>query len=83
MADVASVAAAVPCPEGCSAHEHGMRVERASIAQSLSNLHSFPWIARLESSGELTLHGAWFDVALGELHLYDATTQAWEKLTGE
>lgn len=83
MADVVDVAARVPCPEGCNAHDHGTLVERASIVQSLLNLHSFPWIARLESSGELSLHGAWFDVALGELHVYDASTQGWQKVVGE
>ncbi|MBX9726135.1 MAG: hypothetical protein K2X09_02615 [Rickettsiales bacterium] len=83
MADVVAVAARVPCPEGCSAHDHGTLVERASIAQSLENLHSFPWLARLESSGELSLHGAWFDVALGELHIYDAAAQSWAKVSAE
>ena len=83
MADVVDVAARVPRLEGCSTHAHGTLVERASIAQSLENLHSFPWIARLESSGELSLHGAWFDVALGELHIYDAGTKEWKKVAAE
>jgi carbonic anhydrase len=83
MADVVDVVKSVPRPEGCTAHAHGLLVERASIAQSLENLHSFPWIARLESSGELSLHGAWFDVALGELHLYDAVNCSWQKVDAE
>jgi len=83
MADVVSVADAVPRPEGCSTHAHVTLVERASIAHSLDNLHSFPWIARLEATGELSLHGAWFDVALGELHMYDAAMRGWEKVAGE
>ncbi len=83
MADVVDVAASVPCPEGCSAHQHATMVERASIVHSLENLDSFPWIARLVASGELTLHGAWFDVALGELSIYDTVTQSWQKLAEE
>ena len=27
--------------------------------------------------GEVNIHGAWFDIALGELHVYDEATQAW------
>lgn len=77
MADVVDVVASVPCPEGCSAHEHGTLVERASVVHSVENLRQFPWIARLESLGELSLHGAWFDVALGELHVLDEAAGAW------
>lgn len=83
MADVVDVAAQVPCPEGVSVYEHGTLVERASIVHSLENLHSFPWVARLEASGELSVHGAWFDVALAELYGYDMASKAWHKLASE
>ena len=77
MADVKEVVDTVEFPHACSDHERHTIVERASVVHSLANLRSFPWIARLESSGELTLHGVWFDVALGELHQWDEATAAW------
>lgn len=80
MSDVEEVAAAVPCPAGCSEHEHQTLVERASIAHSLENLKGFPWISALEAKGELTVHGVWFDVALGELHAFDEASQEWRKV---
>jgi carbonic anhydrase len=43
-------------------------IEHLSVQQSLEHLRTFPWIAERERSGSLTLHGAWFDISLGELH---------------
>ena len=43
-------------------------IEHLSVQQSLVNLRTFPWIAERERAGNLTLHGAWFDISLGELH---------------
>lgn len=77
MADVHTVVEAVPCPAGCSEHEHHKMIERASVVQSLENLRSFPWISALETRGELSLHGVWFDVALGELHVFDRQRGEW------
>ena len=31
-----------------------------------------------ENKKELSLHGVWFDISLGELHAYDAATGSWE-----
>jgi carbonic anhydrase len=45
-----------------------LALERHSVEQSLDNLRTFPWLTARESSGALTLHGAWFDIGLGELH---------------
>ena len=42
-------------------------LERASVRNSITNLRSFPYIANLENRRELSLHGAWFDIAEGEL----------------
>ncbi|MDP2350125.1 MAG: carbonic anhydrase [Chloroflexota bacterium] len=42
-------------------------LELRSIEQSIVNLRTFPWIRSRESSGSLALHGAWFDIGLGEL----------------
>jgi carbonic anhydrase len=30
-----------------------------------------------ENKGELTVHGAWFDISLGELHVYDEAQKSW------
>lgn len=77
MSDVRDVVDAVPCPEGCNVLDHHKLIERASIVQSLENLRSFPWINALEAKKELSLHGVWFDVALGELHVFDEPGAQW------
>ena len=42
-------------------------LEQATIELSLTNLMSFPWVARLVERGELHLHGAYFGVGDGVL----------------
>lgn len=46
-----------------------LALERASVERSIANLRTFPWIAEREREGDLSIAGAWFDIALGELHL--------------
>jgi len=41
--------------------------EHELIKVSLNNLMTFPWIAERVAAGELTLHGAWFDIRIGAL----------------
>jgi carbonic anhydrase len=41
--------------------------EHEVIKVSLNNLMTFPWIAERVTAGELTLHGAWFDIRIGVL----------------
>lgn len=79
MADVKDVFTTVALPPECTEHEHHRIVERASVEHSIANLHGFPWIARLIDSGELSILGAWFDVALGELYVFDEVTAEWMK----
>jgi carbonic anhydrase len=79
MSEVKEVVDTVAIPDCCPDHERQTIVERASVVQSLKNLDGFPWIARLEQAGELSVIGAWFDIALGELYVYDATSAAWIK----
>lgn len=43
-------------------------LELQSVEQSIANLKTFPWVRSREQGGHLTLHGAWFDIGLGELH---------------
>lgn len=54
------------------------RLEFASIALSLANLMTFPCVAILVSQGRLTLHGAYFGIATGELLLRDPATGRFE-----
>ena len=59
--------------------EHGTEDERSimrameheTVKVSLANLRTFPCIQEREAKGRLTLHGAWFAIATGELHLLD------------
>ena len=47
------------------------RLEQASIANTLDNLLTFPRLRRLIERGRVTLHGAYFAVATGELSVLD------------
>ena len=38
---------------------------------SLRNLRSFPWVREREQAGRLMLHGAYFAIADGVLHVCD------------
>lgn len=57
--------------------EHGdgpeavRRLEHEAVKVSLANLRSFPNIRAREAEGKLRLHGAWFAIADGALHLLD------------
>ena len=51
--------------------ERQTALERASIRHSVANLRSFPFVSILEDRGGLSLHGAWFDIAHGELWTMD------------
>lgn len=46
-------------------------LEWEAIKVSLANLRSFPFISERERAGELRLHGAWFAIADGALHILD------------
>jgi carbonic anhydrase len=47
------------------------RLEQASIAKSLDNLLTFPYVAEAMRGGRLFLHGAYFDVATGRMSIHD------------
>ncbi|WP_084420913.1 carbonic anhydrase [Henriciella litoralis] len=53
-------------------------LEFEGVATSLKNLMSFPFVAERVERGDLTLHGAWFAIALGQLHWRDADTGEFE-----
>ena len=59
------------------------RLAWESIRQSLANLRSFPYIVTLESRGWLTLHGAYFGVAGGELMTLDPSDGTFRQVAAE
>ena len=46
-------------------------MEHAGVRVSLANLRTFPCIRRKERDGEIELHGAYFSISDGQLHLLD------------
>ncbi len=46
-------------------------MEMAGVRLSLGNLRSFPWVREREQAGRLKLHGAYFAIADGILHVCD------------
>ena len=56
-------------------------VERASVEHSVANLRTFPWLRMKEKKDEIGIHGAWFDISLGELHIYNDATRQWLLVT--
>jgi carbonic anhydrase len=51
--------------------EYLMRLEQASVANTLDNLLTFPRLRKLIERGSVELHGAYFGVATGELSVLD------------
>ena len=51
-------------------------MELEGVRISLRNLRSFPWVREREESGRLKLHGAFFAVADGILHVCDEASGA-------
>ena len=49
-------------------------MEKASVANSLDNLMTFPRLRKLIERGSVALHGAYFGVATGELSVLDPAT---------
>lgn len=49
-------------------------LELEAIKVSLENLRTFPFIAEKEKIGELKLHGAYFGIAQGVLHILDSNS---------
>jgi len=60
--------------ESMTPTERNTALERISIRHSIDNLRSFPCVRILEEKGRIALHGAWFDIATGELWIMDAQT---------
>lgn len=60
--------------EGGGGEDRQTALERHSVRLSIENLRTFPFVAERERAGRIALHGAWFDIALGELWTLDQTT---------
>ena len=54
--------------------EQQTALERTSIRHSVANLRTFPCVSILENRDRLSLHGAWFDIADGELWTMNPAT---------
>lgn len=52
--------------------QHALELETVKV--SLANLRTFPFIVEREKAGLLKLHGAYFGIAEGLLHVLDETT---------
>lgn len=44
-------------------------LEREGVKNSLKNLRTFPFVKELEDKGKMELHGAYFDIKSGVLHV--------------
>jgi len=82
MRAIKDVTRIVPREVGENAETHERHIERASIEHSLANLRTFPWIRMKENKRDLSLHGVWFDIAMGELHAYDEDEAHWTAIEG-
>lgn len=67
-------AEALVCDDPGETQDAQRALEFASIRKAVENLRTFPTIRSLEEIGEIELHGAWFDISTGELHLLDPET---------
>ena len=48
-----------------------LAMEHQGVRISLRNLRTFPWVTEREAAGRLKLHGAYFAISDGVLHLLD------------
>jgi len=64
----------VVAKHGTEGREAGRAMEQAAVQVSLDNLRTFPCVKSKEKRGELSLTGAFFAIADGELHLLDEST---------
>jgi carbonic anhydrase len=56
----------------CDDPQHALELQTVKV--SLANLRTFPFIVEREKAGQLKLHGAYFGIAEGQLHVLDEAT---------
>ena len=76
-------AAEFRCVAAERAEDPQRAMEYASIRQSIVNLRTYPWIREREAQERLALHGAWFDIASGELHIMDPLNGKFDLCAGK
>jgi carbonic anhydrase len=54
--------------------------EHETVAISLANLMTFPWIRERVQAGQMALHGLWFDMEDGSLFHLDPHTNTFQKI---
>ena len=83
MSLMAPAAEKVGARGAMSRAEYLERMEKASIVNTLDNLMTFPRLRKLIESGAVTLHGAYFGVAAGELSVLDRATSEFRRVTAK
>ena len=58
--------------------EKARACEQSAVLVSLENLMTFPFVRQRVADGELRLHGWYFDIRSGQLHIYDSNRQNYE-----
>jgi carbonic anhydrase len=74
MSLMTPVSAKVGARGSLSPEEYLKRMEQSSIVNSLDSLMTFPRVRELVGRNALTLHGAYFGVAKGELSVLDCAS---------
>ncbi len=67
-------ARAIAADEQLAPGERQTALEQTSIRSSIANLRTFPCVSGLVAKSRLALHGAWFDIAQGELWTMNPAT---------
>ncbi len=70
--------AEVAAKHGTSGAAAERAMELAAVKVSLANLRTFPCVQEKEGDGSLTLHGAFFAISDGILHVLDEASGAFE-----
>ncbi|HEY7999638.1 MAG TPA: carbonic anhydrase [Pseudolabrys sp.] len=65
---------------GRSPDEYLTLLEQANVTLSLNNLMTFPRLRNLVERGDVTLHGAYFGVAVGDLSLLDRASGEFQRV---
>lgn len=71
---LAPAAAATAANQWATVAERQTALEHISVRYSIDNLRTFPGVSTLEKKGQLTIHGAWFDISGGELSIMNPET---------
>ena len=79
---LAPAAEAIAANQWMTATERLTALERISIRHSIENLRTFPCVSILENRNKLNLHGAWFDIATGELWVLNPETGDFDRPDG-